>query len=253
MSTNYGPRLVTNGLYFYAEGHKGLSNRGNEVKNLVGGGDLTKTNFYHNSSGFFEAWNVNVSGTANTTGFAKTANIADLNFALTTGKNSSAFVTFNNTIQFAPTVPGWTRQYSFAWGSDSTYGQWGFHRIAEASGGCQLRIKFDQNAPFGDAISFGDVPIGAWTQLAFVNDGNFIRLYKNGVEVNALNLSTRTMTGIPSSFAALSLGCMNNNGPTLNYYGFNGYIANAGFYTRALSPQEVQQNFQTTQKRFNIQ
>lgn len=82
-----------------------------------------------------------------------------------------------------------------------------------------------------------------WYNITSTYDGSFIRLYLNGVLDSSIS-QTGTVTSNPGPLliGKLSYG---------DYY-FNGNVSNTQVYNRALSAQEVQQNFNALRSRFGI-
>ena len=94
--------------------------------------------------------------------------------------------------------------------------------------------------------SFGTLSYGSWQQLVLVVNRETAQyiLYRNGVSVST---SSITQTPIPSN-AILYLGTRGSVGD--QYANVN--ISNLQIYNRALSAQEVLQNFNVMKSRFNL-
>ena len=97
-------------------------------------------------------------------------------------------------------------------------------------------------------LSIADSAVNVWTQLVAVRSGTTLTLYKNGVSQTSGTITSGT-DGIP-----------NNNTIRIavaNYGGDYSWHSNINFgslkmYKRALTAQEVQQNFNATRSRYGI-
>ena len=72
-------------------------------------------------------------------------------------------------------------------------------------------------------------PIGTWTHLALTYDGAFVRLYANGVQIDAV-----AKTG-----SIASVGAPFNIGGRQDGFDFNGQVDEVEVFTRALAPTEI--------------
>ena len=92
-------------------------------------------------------------------------------------------------------------------------------------------------------ITPSDFPLNTWINFAFVGNGSNLTVYKNGVYLTAQNYGSNALSATQT---ILSLGRPNNfTGLTLG-----GKLAQVMFYSKALTPSEIQQNYQATQYRF---
>ena len=117
-----------------------------------------------------------------------------------------------------------------------------FAHIKTQGGGNQLRVDSDA----------GQFVAGAWAQYVATYNGNSntsgCQLYKNGVAIttnsvfNNLTLSTTTTSGVE-----LTLGTRYTD-----QNDYDGKIANAQIYNRALSASEVLQNYNALKGRFGL-
>ena len=94
---------------------------------------------------------------------------------------------------------------------------------------------------FGNLITLNQVH-----HVAVTYDGITQRMYQNGVIVNTIN--TTLGIGNPPSYN-LVIGALGHAPAT---YNLNGNIYLARIYNRALSSEEILQNFNTTKKRFGL-
>ena len=112
-----------------------------------------------------------------------------------------------------------------------------------------FRHHFDAGSAYGDQMTFGDIPLNQWVNLAAVNNGDSIILYKNGVQVQNESVVGKTLNS-PSNLAKLSVGSSGNNG--LPLYGFIGKIDSAMFYNKALTQTEIMQNYNALKGRYGL-
>ena len=85
--------------------------------------------------------------------------------------------------------------------------------------------------------------VNAWNYILLVYNGSTIKIYLNGVEVFSENASGNIVT----TNSNVNIG----GEPTQSYF-FNGRIAVAQIYNRALSSTEVTQNYNAQRARFGI-
>ena len=85
--------------------------------------------------------------------------------------------------------------------------------------------------------------INGWGHWTIVYDGSYVKIYRNGIfEGQQATSGTANWTdGMKIGYWAASGG-----------YAWNGQIAIVKMYNRALSTNEVQQNYQSYKKRFNL-
>lgn len=230
MSKSYGSPIVRDGLAFYFNGnYYNKYNNGDDYYEPIEKSYLDKQNVTYDATGFF--FN-NSKGSSSSS--SKILGSVGTNFANTTGV--SAFVSFYNTSYLNEGVPSHYRQVPFSAGNDATQGGWGFERLTQDSS-FRLRYHFDQEGAFGATLGFlGGNPLNDWTQIGFVNDGNTLKLYQNGVFNRSLDISSKTLGGTTNAYICV--------GAATSFYGFIGYIDNAVFYHKALSEQEVESNYQ---------
>jgi hypothetical protein len=106
----------------------------------------------------------------------------------------------------------------------------------EIDGG-QFLLTFGGVANYSSGNSVSD---GNWKQLAVTTVGTSGRIYINGNLVASPTVGT--MQGIPNQFVI--------SGSTIRF--LNGNVASVILYNRALTQQEIQQNFNATRARFGI-
>lgn len=239
MSYNNGPTIITDGLYFLVDAmnKKSYSGTGTALGDLAGQGPMTITNAQFTGS-YFNFQNPTTGSTTATQYIKQTAH--NNQFITDLAGGCSAFVTFYNTSDLAPTVESWWRQCPMSFGYDSAKAGWHITRYRGAAG-FLFSYKFDQEPTYGSTISFGAVNYNEWTQLGFTLDNVSLRLFKNGQYVTQLDTTGKSLSGSYTTDAVLGLGAMTNTGG--NLYGFIGYVANAGFYTRKLKDTEMLNNY----------
>ena len=86
--------------------------------------------------------------------------------------------------------------------------------------------------------------VGTWYYVVGVAENNTLKLYIN----STLQNQTATYSGTLSNSAVLEMGRMDNN----NLYSLDASVAQALIYNRALSSQEVLQNYNATKTRFGL-
>lgn len=100
------------------------------------------------------------------------------------------------------------------------------------------------NAGYHDGTN--TVPLNQWSHVSVVRDqsANTIVTYINGVVDRTISSITGSMT---TAVNTLQIGAFSGGG-----YSFNGRIANAHVYNRALSATEILQNFTAMRGRFGL-
>ena len=93
---------------------------------------------------------------------------------------------------------------------------------------------------------------GIWRNYAFTvnRSNNLLKLYRNGVSVSSTDI-TGLGTQNNSKSLVLGAGYGGSSGLEASYY-WQGSIAQASIYNRALTASEIQQNFNATRGRFGI-
>lgn len=109
----------------------------------------------------------------------------------------------------------------------------------------KLKSYFYGLSSQGYHLSTSSVPLNAWSYVNVVRnkDNNTISFYINGV-------LDRTITGITGSIYSVGDGKPQIGGYTGSGYKFNGRISNVRVYNRALSGNEIYQNYTTMSSRF---
>ena len=102
------------------------------------------------------------------------------------------------------------------------------------------KVKFSSSA--GIVTSTSALPSGTWAHAAITRTDNTISVYINGVLENT-GITTHTF----SDYAKVTIGA---NRPRSTF--FKGDIAQVQIYKKALSSDEVQQNYRSIKKRFDL-
>lgn len=90
-----------------------------------------------------------------------------------------------------------------------------------------------------------------WTNITVTYTGSSVIIYKNGAVANSAS-KTGSITNILSLPFIIGAQYNHNNSYNLPTDGFNGYIGQAMLYNRALSSNEVLQNYNATKGRFGL-
>jgi hypothetical protein len=98
------------------------------------------------------------------------------------------------------------------------------------------------------SLSFSDTSSGVWTQLVAVRSGTTLTLYKNGVSQTSGTITSGT-EGTPSN-NVIRIAAANYGGDYSWHANLN--FASLKMYTRALSAEQVSQNFNATRGRYGI-
>lgn len=99
----------------------------------------------------------------------------------------------------------------------------------------------EASPPYGIYITLVD---GQWNFLTSIRSGTTHILYGNGID----NTNSNTVSSLALDTSNLYFGLENIVGPSE----YNGSIANTLIYNRALSSQEVLQNYNALKSRFNL-
>jgi hypothetical protein len=106
-----------------------------------------------------------------------------------------------------------------------------------------FRIRNSSNT--SDTLtSTGSITTGQWAFLTSTYDGSNIVLYRNGINDGS---KTTTINPIGNVTNVLSIGGVATN----TSYNWNGNISSVQLYNRALSSQEVLQNYNALKSRYN--
>lgn len=115
--------------------------------------------------------------------------------------------------------------------SSSSYVRFGFQNTSNS------QVEISNNL-------YNDIKSNTWVNYVGTYDFSNLKLYRNGVEI--------------ASAAETSTPETNNNSASIGYrvvsnnYAFSGLVSNASIYNKALTPQEIQQNFNSIRSRFGL-
>jgi hypothetical protein len=107
----------------------------------------------------------------------------------------------------------------------------------------------------GDVVS-SNILVNGWYHIIATYDLSSCKIYLNGILQNTTSYSSSNVVLIGSNGAQAGIGALFStfgNVSTPSRYGtFNGNIAKIGYYNRALTAQEITQNFNATRGRYGI-
>ena len=179
--------------------------------------------------------------------------VAHLNMGLPIYGGINNYLEFDGTDDYIqlPNSLGYSTEVSaFAWFRSTGSPAGGYHIIY---GGQELEISIPTSGEIRTGIYTNSRYVsnhgsglvdGNWHQVGFTFSGTTKTSYIDGVSVG-----TQTTAGtLTSSFSDRTIGRF---GSSTVYY-LNGDISNAQIYNRALTSNEVQQNFNATRSRFGI-
>ena len=129
--------------------------------------------------------------------------------------------------------------------------------------GCPLvavsssKFLFSFGSGQGDVLSNTTLQTNTWYHGIAVYDKSTTKVYLNGILENTTNYSTINIVLSGSNGTNAGIGCLfssfGNVVSTPTRYGtFNGNIGAIKYYNRALTAQEIQQNFNANRSRFGI-
>jgi len=226
MSFAHSPKIVTDGLV--------LSLDAGNTKSYPGTGTT-----WFDKSGFSNNGTLTNGPTFNTgslgsivfDGVDDYVNLNTINFP--TGANPRTislfvkFTTFNN---------GWTWNWVFYYGTSAT-AQSVILGIQSSTG----KLTFSGYGAGYDVITDTVLSINTWYNLTLVYNGTAFLGYVNGTLINTTNLTLNTVLST-GRLSAIPTGTDT----------FTGNISTTQVYNRALSTQEVSQNFNALRGRFGI-
>jgi hypothetical protein len=228
MSFNYSPKIVTDGLVLcldaanpnsYASGStawRDLSRGGNNGT-LINGPTFNAAN---GGSIVFDGTNDYVN-CGNSTSLSITSNIS-----LSTWINSTTLFTAQN---FPPFIIKGINISYMLYGNSYTN---------------QVRLRIGDNIAANVIDTVSTIAINSWYNIVGTYDGTNMRIYINGTLDN-----TKSRTGtIPVGSNTVYIG-YNPVGEALVY---NGRISQTSIYNRALSAQEILQNYNATKTRYGL-
>ncbi len=222
MGTKYNPSAARNGLLICVDpaNISSYSGTGFTARGLVSGIGATLVNgigFSSSNSGTFMLDGTNDYINGDTTSFDLTGDL-------------SAEVWFNISV----TANDWVRVIGKGDGSNRSFGFW-----YNNPGSVFLYQRYGASGNVGSVYGIS-IQTNTWYHVIVTSSGSNHKLYLNGIDV-------QTQTGAGpffSSSSTLKVGF----GEIHTYH--NGRIGLYRIYSRALSPQEVLQNYNATKKRY---
>lgn len=214
----------------------GIRTNTQAILDLTGNNTITANSLTYNSDG-----NFSFNGSSNYMSCGPGLGISYTSFSVEASiKPTSNDGLYNNIIS---TTLGNNNDYEYGLTWDlGTYSSSSFNvqnlEISRAYGGFYNR----------DVMS-SDFPFNTWVHLFLVVDSsaNTYKIYANG------NLDyTGTYSGTITHFDRISIGQRYYSGGYQGSSSFNGNIGKVSIYNRALTANEVQQNFQACRSRFGI-
>jgi len=173
---------------------------------------------------------INMPGSSKYIDLGQKFNFTSENFSISTWVYLDSFVTINN--------PGQAPVAFFK----GDYQQMGYYSQIFSDGSFGIFTSQSGNSQFSNSLA-GILTTSAWNNLSYVRNGSSIRLYLNGID----RTSTVASHNNPRS---------SNQTFKINYYKndylISGQMRTSQFliYNRALSAQEIQQNYNATKGRF---
>ena len=229
MSFNNGPTVITNGLVLALD----AGDRNSYVSGSTTWFDLTGVNNGTLVNG--PTFNTGSGGSIVFDGVNDSVNIPDnpvLDFTGSVNLTSEVWIKFNQ-----------YKDISFVNAKGDGSGIQNNYNYFFIGTNTSFYFKFSdgtttQNSPI---ITQANLPTGSWGHVVGVLDTTAIRLYLNGVEIGTATTRTINPKSNNSSFLISS--------PS---YALNGNVAISRIYNRALTPQEITQNFNANKGRFGL-
>ncbi|GAA4437027.1 LamG-like jellyroll fold domain-containing protein [Bremerella cremea] len=153
-----------------------------------------------------------------------------------------AWVKANSRPRWAAIAKHWSIEFDE---NNSPYGIGGqFHfGLHDYTGDLEVQVR-DKDANVIKLREYQPLPLGQWQHVAFVADGQNVRLYRNAVEVASARCDGLATNGPPSMAigAKLSHDCSQPDDRNPGYW--HGRIDELAIFDRALTPDELSQLFE---------
>jgi hypothetical protein len=138
----------------------------------------------------------------------------------------------------AYTYFGWYKSDITNYTDCCVFNQTGYNASGEASSfgiSCaNIYINARHRLSNMNLVGIGLSPLDLnWNFLATTWDGQWVRVYKNGTQIDSANLTSRSSLG-----SKFFIGCGFNLGSLISYF-FNGKLDDIGIYDRALTQGEI--------------
>ena len=228
--------LITSGLNFYIDGYISASYpgtgttvydlAGSNNMTLVGGFDATTKSFVFTDNSSHRLYNSSFTGFYNLSSASGTLWV---NRAASNGSGS-----IYGLMSYA--VPSYDNYVLYALGEPST------DQLLWGPAGSTQATSLSNSAP-----------IGSWTNLTWTKQaGQFVKMYKNGVLVYTNNTSDDVSITTNNGYFAIGQEQDTVGGGFDTTQDFPGKVAMAAIYNRALTDQEVLDNYNNTKSRFGL-
>jgi hypothetical protein len=241
MAFNYSPKTITNGLVLYLDAANTRSYLGsgtswtNLTPNNITGTLVNGPTFNSGNGGaiVFDGSNDYVNLGINPSCYSPTGFTIDSWVKLTNNSGANPILC----IYVSSTISS-NNEYVFGTTSGRLYG-WVYDSTNTA-----YRGRYVTSTSF--------IANNTWCNLHMVYDGgtanSSVKLYINGVQRDAVDFGFGTFNSIRNTSSPMAIGVTNGGlgGP------LNGSMASLKYYTRALSAQEITQNFNATKTRFGL-
>ena len=227
MSNNYGPKIVTDGLVLCldAADQNSYSGSGNTWYDLSGNGN----------NGTFGP------GTAAPTFSSGNGGSIVFGGDDYTTTTSSGIVNNNISVDIWFNVNS-AKTYAALLGSNATEK---YEMLIKSASNLEISL-----AP-GNYIQHNNIlSINTWTNIIVsASNGVAWKVYKNGVDLGTPAIIAGTYQISGTGVSNIDQGRIRNN---VGSFAFSGNIASTKIYNRALTPQEIQQNYNATKGRFGL-
>jgi hypothetical protein len=248
MALSHSPSIITNGLVLCldAANPKSYPGSGSTITDLVGTNNFTLVNSsfysYDSATGSID-FNRTLPPTAEDGGYATFTASGGLTAANYLHNDHTTEVWFKSSDR-APTAYDGTETLS------AIVLYRGFHSMWYYSSTAYTYNIWGQTAGVNNSysLSISDSTVNVWTQLVAVRSGTTLTLYRNGIQQNSGTITSGT-DGMPTS-NDIRIAIGNYNGSFSWHADMN--FSSLKMYKRALTAQEIQQNFNALRSRFSI-
>ena len=249
MGIAYNPRIVNDSLVLFldAGNSKSYPGSGSSITDLIQTNNFTLVNptyySYSSSNGGSIAFTRTLPATAEDGGYATVATSGILTAASYLHNNHTTEVWFKSNDRTATGYNG-TETVS------ALVVYTGFHSMWYYNTSSYIYNIWGQTSGVNNTygLSIADSAVNVWTQLVAVRSGTTLTLYKNGVSQTSGTITSGT-DGIPTN-NTIRIAVANYGGDYSWHSNIN--FGSLKMYKRALTAQEVQQNFNATRSRYGI-
>jgi hypothetical protein len=250
MGVAYNPKISTAGLVLYVDPANQTKLGSSPYQNLSGSGTITNNDFQETEN----IWRSN----ANTSTGAGTSELTITGIEVATGSFTMIIWLRRTSDANVGTNNNWRSVFMNGGTSQNPFGI-----LMEQSGFIQFSLSTAVRTYRNIAGAFTQflIPLNQWIQVVFSYDSNtgLGSAYSNGTLIRAGLMTQSTDSSSPGESVnplttALTYKVSNNNNVT-NPSGtgcFPGDIGPAMIYNRALTPSEIQQNFNALRGRYGI-